>query len=148
MYEQYLRDPTSVGEEWRQLFDNGRLAELPVIPTTRAEVTAQGGPRDAAGAGAPKAPPASAPAPTATPGLTPLTGAAARLARNMTDSLAVPTATSFREIAVDVLDAQRRELNAALAAAGTKISYTHLIGYALVRAAQELPVIPSAFPKG
>ncbi len=38
MYEQYLRDPASVGEEWRQLFDNGKLAELPVIPTDRAEV--------------------------------------------------------------------------------------------------------------
>ena len=38
MYEQYVRDPASVGEEWRQLFDNGRLSELPVIPTDRAEV--------------------------------------------------------------------------------------------------------------
>src|SRR5881628_3763879 len=37
MYEQYLRDPASVSD-WRQLFDNGRLAELPVIPTTRTEV--------------------------------------------------------------------------------------------------------------
>src|SRR2546425_9055854 len=27
MYEQYLRDPASVGEEWRQLFDNGRSEE-------------------------------------------------------------------------------------------------------------------------
>ena len=26
MYEQYLRDPASVPEEWRQLFDNGKLA--------------------------------------------------------------------------------------------------------------------------
>src|SRR5438046_4186255 len=41
MYEQYLRDPASVPEEWRQLFDNGKLAELPVIPTTRAEVAAE-----------------------------------------------------------------------------------------------------------
>src|SRR5438445_646416 len=38
MYEQYLRDPASVSDDWRQLFDNGRLAELPVIPTDRAEV--------------------------------------------------------------------------------------------------------------
>jgi len=42
MYEQFLRDPASVPEEWRQLFDNGQLAELPVIPTTRAEVTGLG----------------------------------------------------------------------------------------------------------
>ena len=42
MYEQYLRDPASVGEEWRNLFDNGRLAELPVIPTSREEVEGLG----------------------------------------------------------------------------------------------------------
>src|SRR5213594_2794281 len=37
MYEQYLRDPSSVGPEWRELFDNGRLAELPVLHTDRSE---------------------------------------------------------------------------------------------------------------
>jgi 2-oxoglutarate dehydrogenase E1 component len=63
----------------------------------------------------------------------------------MTDSLSVPTATSFREITVDGLDARRRELNAHLAAAGRKISYTHLIGYAIARAARELPVMTHAF---
>jgi len=63
----------------------------------------------------------------------------------MTDSLSVPTATSFREITVDVLDARRRGLNAQLAAAGKKISYTHLIGYAIARAARELPVMTHAF---
>src|ERR1041385_5246411 len=92
MYEQYLRDPASVGEEWRQLFDNGKLAELPVIPTNREEVLSGSGMRDAG----------NVPAPTLThpasripsPGLTPITGPAARLAQNMTDSLSVPTATS------------------------------------------------------
>jgi 2-oxoglutarate dehydrogenase E1 component len=77
--------------------------------------------------------------------LTPITGPAARLAQNMTDSLSVPTATSFREISVDVLDAQRRELNAGLAARGKKVSYTHLIGHAIARAAHELPVMTHAF---
>src|SRR5439155_17916854 len=141
MYEQHLRDHASVGEEWRQLFDNGKLAELPVIPTDRAEVLR-------AGSGEPGAVPPAAPSGTAprsplpaSPGLTPITGPAARLAQNMTDSLSVPTATSFREITVDVLDARRRELNAQLAAAGKKVSYTHLIGYAITRAARELPVM-------
>ena len=36
MYEEYLRDPASVGSEWRELFENGKLAELPVIPVERA----------------------------------------------------------------------------------------------------------------
>ena len=143
MYEQYLRDPSSVGEEWRQLFDNGRLAELPVIPTDRAEVLGsveQGAvPSAAPERTAPRSPlPVSA-------DLQPITGPAARLAQNMADSLSVPTATSFREIAVDVLDARRRELNAQLAAAGKKVSFTHLIGFAIARAARELPVMTHAF---
>src|SRR5207244_11185000 len=143
MDEQERRDTSAVGEEWRQLFDNGRLAELPVIPTDRAEVLGsveQGAvPSAAAEATAPRSPlPVSA-------NLTPITGPAARLAQNMTDSLSVPTATSFREITVDVLDARRRELNGQLAAAGKKISFTHLIGFAIARAARELPVMTHAF---
>ena len=59
MYEQYLRDPASVGEEWRKLFDNGKVAELPVIPTSREEVLSGGGMRDA-GSG-PRAPPPAPP---------------------------------------------------------------------------------------
>src|SRR5256884_3511291 len=144
MYEQYLRDPASVGDEWRQLFDNGKVAELPVIPTSREEVlreTGKGkGEREAAEA--PAIPLSPVPIPQ---GLTPITGPAARLVQNMTDSLAVPTATSFREITVDVLDARRRELNAQLAAAGKKISYTHLIGYPIVPAARRPPGMRHAF---
>src|SRR6266567_4209564 len=145
MYEQYLRDPASVGEEWRKLFDNGKLAELPVIPTSPAEALreAGGGSRETRSAVAPVATPLVSPLPS--PGLTPITGPAARLAQNMADSLSVPTATSFREITVDGLDARRRELNAQLAAAGKKISYTHLIGYAIARAARELRVMTHAF---
>src|SRR3989475_802714 len=141
MYEQYLRDPASVGEEWRNLFDNGRLSELPVIPTDRAEVLGRG----EKGEVLPAAPPRTSPISPLPSGLTPLTGPAARLAQNMTDSLSVPTATSFREIVVDTLDARRRELNARLAASGKKISYTHLIGYAIVQAARAVPVMTHAF---
>src|SRR5204863_157577 len=64
---------------------------------------------------------------------------------NMTDSLSVPTATSFRDIAVETLDARRKELNVQLAARGKKVSFTHLIGFAIVRAAQQLPVMTHAF---
>src|SRR2546422_4647389 len=142
MYEQFLRDPASVPEEWRQLFDNGQLAELPVIPTTRAEVTGLGvrdsgfDPQAATPSPEPRAP---------SPGLTPITGPAARLAHNMAESLSVPTATSFREVAVGVLDAQRKALNAQLAAAGKKLSFTHLVGWAIVQAAKQFPVMTHAF---
>src|SRR6266702_3287974 len=141
MYEQYLRDPASVSDDWRQLFDNGRLAELPVIPTDRAEVLGRGEKGEVPSVAPPRTSPLS-PLPGA---LTPITGPAGRLVQNMTDSLSVPTATSFREITVDVLDARRRELNARLATTGKKISYTHLIGYAIVRGARDLPVMTHAF---
>ena len=144
MYEQYLRDPASVGEEWRNLFDNGRLAELPVIPTSRDEVLRETG----GGRREPTTTPAPEPTPVSrlpAPGLTHITGPAARLVQNMTDSLSVPTATSFRDIVVDTLDARRKELNAQLAARGKKVSFTHLIGFAIVQAAKQLRVMTHAF---
>src|SRR6184192_3885438 len=141
MYEQYLRDPASVGEEWRNLFDNGKVADLPVIPTDRAEVLG----RREKGEVPSVAPQSTSPISPLPAGLTPLTGPAARLVQNMTDSLSVPTATSFREVAVDTLDARRKELNAGLAASGKKISFTHLIGFAIVQAAKQLPVMTHAF---
>ncbi|MBV8344934.1 MAG: multifunctional oxoglutarate decarboxylase/oxoglutarate dehydrogenase thiamine pyrophosphate-binding subunit/dihydrolipoyllysine-residue succinyltransferase subunit [Candidatus Eremiobacteraeota bacterium] len=79
--------------------------------------------------------------------LTPLRGPAAALAGYMEQSLSIPTATSFRSVAVDVLDARRKELNGAVKAAGRdeRISFTHVIAYALVRAAQQMPFITNSF---
>jgi 2-oxoglutarate dehydrogenase E1 component len=131
MYEQYLRDPTSVSDEWRALFDNGKLAELPIIPTDRADVLANEARKAIA------SPPAA--------GLNPITGPAARLVQNMADSLGVPTATSFRDVAVATLGARRQALNAALAPRNLKLSFTHLIGWAIVQAARQFPVMVRAF---
>src|SRR5436853_52900 len=144
MYEQYLRDPASVDEEWRKLFDNGKSADLPIIATSREEVLRETGKGkgEREGVNAPSIPLSPVPIP---PGLTPITGPAARLAQNMTDSLSVPTATSFRDVPVDVLDARRKDLNAQLATAGKKVSFTHLVGFAIARAAREYPVMTHAF---
>jgi 2-oxoglutarate dehydrogenase E1 component len=79
--------------------------------------------------------------------VTPIKGPAAALASYMEQSLTIPTATSFRTIAVDKLDARRRELNAGIKSAGRseKISFTHVIAYALVRAAHEMPFMTAHF---
>ncbi|MGB8909739.1 MAG: 2-oxo acid dehydrogenase subunit E2, partial [Candidatus Cybelea sp.] len=79
--------------------------------------------------------------------LMPLKGPAAALSAYMEQSLSIPTATSFRSISVDVLDARRKELNGAVRAAGRteRISFTHVIAFALVRAARELPFITYSF---
>ena len=147
MYEDYLRDPSSVGPEWRELFDNGKLAELPVIPTERAEMVSDGektvrGEKGDVPSAAPQRTSPISPLPI---GASPITGPAARLVANMTDSLTVPTATSFRDIPATTLDTRRKALNAQLAAGGKKVSFTHLIGYAIVQAAKRFPVMTHVF---
>ncbi|HEY8772480.1 MAG TPA: multifunctional oxoglutarate decarboxylase/oxoglutarate dehydrogenase thiamine pyrophosphate-binding subunit/dihydrolipoyllysine-residue succinyltransferase subunit, partial [Candidatus Limnocylindria bacterium] len=128
MQERWLQDPSSVDPEWRALFEPAIAP--PAEPTTK------------------EAPPAS-PEPAAPPaaslpaGATALRGPAARLARNMTASLAVPTATSFRDVEVATLEARRRELLALLAP--QRVSFTHLIGFAISRAAAEQPGITASY---
>jgi 2-oxoglutarate decarboxylase len=74
-----------------------------------------------------------------------LRGPAAMLAQAMDESRAVPTATSFRTVAVDVLDAKRRAINGVLNERGLKVSFTHLIAWAIVQAAREWPVMTRVF---
>jgi multifunctional 2-oxoglutarate metabolism enzyme len=79
---------------------------------------------------------ASATAPgTAVPpsGAQPIRGGAAALARYMDESRSIPTATSFRTLTVTTL-AQRR---AQLKEAGQRVSFTHLIAYAIARVATD-----------
>jgi 2-oxoglutarate decarboxylase len=71
----------------------------------------------------------------------PLRGSAAMLASAMNESRAVPTATSFRTVAVDTLDAKRKALNGVLKEHGMKVSFTHLVAWAIVEAAKEWPVM-------
>jgi 2-oxoglutarate decarboxylase len=68
-------------------------------------------------------------------------GGAAALARYMEESRAIPTATSFRTLTVTVLDARRRDLKEA----GRKVSFTHLIAYAIARAGEAMPVMANHF---
>jgi multifunctional 2-oxoglutarate metabolism enzyme len=74
-----------------------------------------------------------------------LRGAAAMLANAMDESRAVPTATSFRTIAVDVLDAKRKAINSVLKERGLKVSFTHLVAWAIVEAAKDFPVMVRVF---
>jgi multifunctional 2-oxoglutarate metabolism enzyme len=70
-----------------------------------------------------------------------LKGGGAALAKYMEQSRSIPTATSFRTLTVTVLDARRRELKAA----GRKVSYTHLIAWAIARAGEETPVMANHY---
>jgi 2-oxoglutarate dehydrogenase E1 component/2-oxoglutarate decarboxylase len=86
------------------------------------------------------------PAPAAGAAQTPLRGAAAAVVKNMNASLTVPTATSVRAVPAKLLADNRIVINNHLKRArGGKISFTHLIGYALVRALDDFPNMNSAF---
>jgi 2-oxoglutarate dehydrogenase E1 component len=75
----------------------------------------------------------------------PLRGPAAMLAKAMDESRAVPTATSFRTVAVDTLDAKRKALNGILKERGMKVSFTHLVAWAIAQAAKQWPVMTRTF---
>jgi 2-oxoglutarate dehydrogenase E1 component len=75
-----------------------------------------------------------------------LRGAAARTVQNMDASLAVPTATSVRSVPVKLLFDNRTVINNHLARArGGKVSFTHLIGYAVVKAAAAMPEMNTGY---
>ncbi|MEO6058488.1 MAG: 2-oxo acid dehydrogenase subunit E2, partial [Candidatus Limnocylindria bacterium] len=139
MQEQYLRDPASVDAEWRALFQP-RIPPMPGGPTDEApeeSLPAESLPAEPAPAAAPAPATSEAAASTLPAGATPLKGPAARLAQNMIASLAVPTATSFRDLSVAILETRRRELNTQMAP--RRVSFTHLIGWAIVQATVEQP---------
>jgi len=140
MYEDYLQNPSSVPEEWRTLFDSGVKGEA---PETREPAAAQPAEPSAPRASEPPdrstvqqsaAQPAAAPEDAAQ-----IAGPALRLLKNMEASLDIPTATSFRDVDVGRLWAVRAGFNRQLAERGIKLSFTHFIGWAIVRAAGEFP---------
>ncbi|MET8469514.1 multifunctional oxoglutarate decarboxylase/oxoglutarate dehydrogenase thiamine pyrophosphate-binding subunit/dihydrolipoyllysine-residue succinyltransferase subunit [Streptomyces sp. NPDC004856] len=74
------------------------------------------------------------------PELVTLRGPAAAVAKNMNKSIEVPTATSVRAVPVKLLFDNRIVINNHLKRArGGKISFTHLIGYAMVQAIKAMP---------
>ncbi|MCX7930722.1 MAG: multifunctional oxoglutarate decarboxylase/oxoglutarate dehydrogenase thiamine pyrophosphate-binding subunit/dihydrolipoyllysine-residue succinyltransferase subunit [Chlorobi bacterium] len=130
LYFQYLRDPNSVSPEWQEYFRqhgangigqprNGPVTEqaLSRQQALSKEHTTRGLPPIAEGEQ-----------------LLPMTGISSRIAQNMANSLRVPTATSVRDIPVKVLEENRLLINDHLARTHRgKISYTHIIAWAIVR---------------
>ncbi|WP_219106570.1 multifunctional oxoglutarate decarboxylase/oxoglutarate dehydrogenase thiamine pyrophosphate-binding subunit/dihydrolipoyllysine-residue succinyltransferase subunit [Austwickia sp. TVS 96-490-7B] len=78
--------------------------------------------------------------------VSPLRGQAARIVTNMDASLQVPTATSVRAVPAKVMIDNRIQINEQLSRTrGGKISFTHLIGYAIVKALAALPEMNNSF---
>ncbi|MCQ4208293.1 multifunctional oxoglutarate decarboxylase/oxoglutarate dehydrogenase thiamine pyrophosphate-binding subunit/dihydrolipoyllysine-residue succinyltransferase subunit [Streptomyces longispororuber] len=132
-------------------------------PAPAAAKPAAAAPAQAAAAPAPAKPaPKAAAAPAATPApkkaeqvtteapagpeFVTLRGPAAAVAKNMNASIEVPTATSVRAVPVKLLFDNRIVINNHLKRArGGKISFTHLIGYAMVQAIKAMPSMNYSF---
>ncbi|MEW9266353.1 multifunctional oxoglutarate decarboxylase/oxoglutarate dehydrogenase thiamine pyrophosphate-binding subunit/dihydrolipoyllysine-residue succinyltransferase subunit [Kineococcus endophyticus] len=132
-------------------------AEAPAEPAAKAPEKAPEKASEKAPAKAPakpvekpaaKAPekPADAPAAPAEDTVSPLRGPAARVVTNMEESLEVPTATSVRAVPAKLLVDNRIVINNHLKRArGGKVSFTHLIGFAVVEALSAMPSMNAAY---
>lgn len=174
MYERFVQDPGSVGDQWQEFFADYKAtapsvaAAAAASPKVRAVEAAHRPPPDDATelprpdakpeerAPAPaEAPKAAAPKPKKAdeakeePG-TVIKGVGAAIVRNMEASLEVPTATSFRDVPAKLLEVNRKVINGFRARSGQgKVSFTHLIGWAVVRAiADEMPAMIRTFHQG
>jgi len=124
---------------------------LPETPAAPAEATPPKAEPSKAAAPAAPAPPAPAKAASAKPAPAAvavaaddqsqvLRGAAAAIVKNMDASLAVPTATSVRAIPAKLMIDNRVVINNHLKRTrGGKISFTHLLGYAIVQGVKSFP---------
>jgi len=149
MHERYLRQPNSVSEAWQEFFAD-------YFPTEhRARPPEPQVPEDEVAA-APSAPgPVSIPAAATSrspDGSTngqagrPLSRADAVLAERMEDSLSVPTATSVRVIPAKLLEVNRYILNNhQTRSRSKKVSFTHLLGWAVVRAVSKFPGMNTSY---
>ncbi len=146
IYEQFLRDRTSVDPAWWEFFEGYSPADhspvaaaRPAAPTSVTPAVTSSGEQPAT---VPSTPPAGQPAPDGVV----LKGPAARVVGNMEESLAVPTATSVRAVPAKLLMDNRVVINNHLARGrGGKVSFTHLIGWAVVRAVADHPAMNNAF---
>ncbi|MGD9590276.1 MAG: multifunctional oxoglutarate decarboxylase/oxoglutarate dehydrogenase thiamine pyrophosphate-binding subunit/dihydrolipoyllysine-residue succinyltransferase subunit [Pyrinomonadaceae bacterium] len=138
----YRSDRNSVDESWQEYFDD-------LQGTSEPDQPASSGPSTATAKAFEQSPPAkvSEKNESAAPAnAKPLVGPLKKIVENMEQSLTVPTATSVRTVPVKLLEENRKLINSNLAASGLgKVSFTHLIGWAIIKAVIEYPRMNHGF---
>ena len=135
LLERYKTDPKLVDESWQTYFSDLLNGNAPAEASSNGQTAVT---QTVIEAPAVKAPVAAALAADTEP--KPITGSAKKIVENMEQSLTVPVATSFRNIPVKVLEENRRIINEHLAAQGHgKVSFTHIIAWAIVQAVKAYP---------
>jgi 2-oxoglutarate decarboxylase len=156
MYRKFREDPSSVDPSWHEfLVDyspeptnetkaassiNGHAAAAPAAGKPAVAEDTKPEPAKAEPAKAADAKPKAAAPSSEGDEVAVLRGAAAAVVKNMNASLGVPTATSVRAIPAKLMIDNRVVINNHLKRTrGGKISFTHLLGYAIVQAVKEFP---------
>ncbi|WP_045745797.1 MULTISPECIES: multifunctional oxoglutarate decarboxylase/oxoglutarate dehydrogenase thiamine pyrophosphate-binding subunit/dihydrolipoyllysine-residue succinyltransferase subunit [Actinoplanes] len=117
----------------------------PPKPVTPPPAAPKPAPAKPAAAPAAKATPAAKPAENGAK-VTTLRGVAAKIVQNMSASLEVPTATSVRSVPAKLMVDNRIVVNNHLSRGrGGKVSFTHLIGWALIQAVRKHPEMNNSF---
>ena len=153
MYEQYREDPSSLSKGWQDFFADYRPDDRPGDgaaaggdgASDRASEQRSGDGAADRGAVATSGRRAVAAVPDGEQP-EPLRGIGARVVENMETSLGVPTATSVRDVPAKLLEVNRTIINNYLRRTrGGKVSFTHLIAYAMVRALHDVPAMRNTF---
>ncbi len=149
LYQKYLDDPNSVSPAWREFFADFRGApeevhepETPVASIEPLAAVESGSTATVTEARVEVQVTAEEPDEDTgpDPAIEPIRGIGAAIVENMEASLGVPTATTFRTIPVRLLEENRRLINEHQhASARPKVSFTHLIAYAVLRALDKHP---------
>ncbi len=137
LHKQYEDNPSGIPEQWKKFFDNDSVLQKDdgnekktktpiVVPKqTKTEPEQKNETKDE---------------------LKIIAGSSARILENMNTSLSIPVATSQRTIPVKLLEENRILINKFLSKNGQgKISFTHLISWAILKAIKAVPALNNAF---
>lgn len=151
LLENFINNPNSVGKDWQDLFaglnitSNGKIS-VQNTRTNGASGTEPAGYTNPSTSSSITPLPVNLPQPQEGEEAIQIKGVGERIIENMTSSLTIPIATSFRAIPVKVLEENRLIINNYLKKTNSgKISFTHIIGWAIVKAIASIPALNNAY---
>ncbi len=136
LHRQYLKDPSALPEQWQKFF--GKVGGKDRVNGKKDKTTGTNSFLDFKNINLPE--------PKQEDETQIIAGSAERILDNMNHSLTIPVATSQRVIPVKLLEENRKVLNQYLKKKDRgKISFTHIISWAILKAIKSVPVMNFAF---
>lgn len=133
-YDEYVKDNKSVGDYWQVFFDdliNSGKISINKTDNRKSELMKKT---------------SSTKQEKIDDNLEAISGVGAKIIENMEESLKIPTATSLRTIPAKLLEENRRIINYNLKRLSKgKISYSHIIAFAIVKALKKFPSINNSY---